>query len=196
MVRRAVERASRIRPHRSTRGPACHIGAPLPTSINVGRDRGWPLVQGVHRFKCPMYVAGRDHPSARGSSTVLSIASARKLEACTARRSCRKSSIATLAWGRRNLAAQAYDLFVQVCPVVLPVTLADTDRAKRSLWPSPVCRRGMPSTPPSCSTTTSRRSPRSMRFRRNSEGQATTFVILISRRPQSQVVSHAAPPCD
>jgi uncharacterized protein len=31
---------------------------------------------------------------------------------------------------RRDLAASVYDLFVQICPVVLPVTLADTDRAK------------------------------------------------------------------
>ena len=31
---------------------------------------------------------------------------------------------------RLDVAAEVYDLFVQVCPVVLPVTLADTDRAK------------------------------------------------------------------
>ena len=29
------------------------------------------------------------------------------------------------------MAASVYDLFVQLCPVVLPVTLADTDRAKQ-----------------------------------------------------------------
>ena len=31
--------------------------------------------------------------------------------------------------GRLDLARQVYDLFVEVCPVVLAVTLADTDRA-------------------------------------------------------------------
>ena len=32
---------------------------------------------------------------------------------------------------RRDLAGTVYDLFVQLCPVVLPVALADTDRARR-----------------------------------------------------------------
>lgn len=32
--------------------------------------------------------------------------------------------------GRRDLGAEVYELFVQICPVVLPVTLADTDRAR------------------------------------------------------------------
>ncbi|HXG56910.1 MAG TPA: type II toxin-antitoxin system VapC family toxin [Vicinamibacterales bacterium] len=31
---------------------------------------------------------------------------------------------------RLDLAQQVYELFVQICPVVLPVTLADTGRAK------------------------------------------------------------------
>ena len=34
------------------------------------------------------------------------------------------------ALGRIDLAASVYDLFVEICPVVLPVTLADTDRAR------------------------------------------------------------------
>lgn len=34
------------------------------------------------------------------------------------------------ALGRRDLAGSVYDLFVQLCPTVLPVTIADTDRAK------------------------------------------------------------------
>jgi predicted nucleic acid-binding protein len=32
--------------------------------------------------------------------------------------------------GRLDLARQVYDLFVNICPVVLNVTLADTDRAR------------------------------------------------------------------
>ncbi len=34
------------------------------------------------------------------------------------------------ALGRRDLARDAYDLFVEIYPVVLSVTLADTDRAR------------------------------------------------------------------
>src|SRR5580693_6343580 len=32
--------------------------------------------------------------------------------------------------GRRDLAGRIYDLFVEACPEVLDVTLADTDRAR------------------------------------------------------------------
>jgi predicted nucleic acid-binding protein len=39
--------------------------------------------------------------------------------------------------GRKDMAAQVYDLFVQICPVVFAVTLADTDRAKGILQISP-----------------------------------------------------------
>jgi predicted nucleic acid-binding protein len=41
----------------------------------------------------------------------------------------RKSSIATLHQTGWDLAREVYDLFVEVCPVVLALTLADTDRA-------------------------------------------------------------------
>ena len=34
---------------------------------------------------------------------------------------------------RADLAHEVYELFVQLCPVVLPVTLADTDRARTLL---------------------------------------------------------------
>jgi predicted nucleic acid-binding protein len=34
---------------------------------------------------------------------------------------------------RIDLAGTVYDLFVQLCPVIFPVTLADTDRAKSLL---------------------------------------------------------------
>ena len=38
---------------------------------------------------------------------------------------------------RLDLAGSVYDLFVQLCPTVLSVTLADTDRAKALLLASP-----------------------------------------------------------
>jgi predicted nucleic acid-binding protein len=34
------------------------------------------------------------------------------------------------ALGKPELAREVYDLFVEICPVVLPVTLADTDCAR------------------------------------------------------------------
>jgi predicted nucleic acid-binding protein len=37
------------------------------------------------------------------------------------------------ALGRREVGSQVYDLFVQLCPEVLPITLADTDRARTLL---------------------------------------------------------------
>ena len=37
---------------------------------------------------------------------------------------------------RFDLARDVYDLFVALCPVMLPVTLADTDRAKDLLGPA------------------------------------------------------------
>jgi len=37
------------------------------------------------------------------------------------------------ALNRLDLVGSVYDLFVQICPEVLPVTLADTDRARKLL---------------------------------------------------------------
>jgi predicted nucleic acid-binding protein len=40
--------------------------------------------------------------------------------------------------GRRDLASQVYDLFVQLCRQVIPVTLADTDGARKLIASSSV----------------------------------------------------------
>jgi predicted nucleic acid-binding protein len=45
---------------------------------------------------------------------------------------CRYSAI-----GRRDLGSEVYDLFVQLCPIVFNVTLADTDGARRCLMDYP-----------------------------------------------------------
>ena len=78
----------------------------------------------------PMYVAGRDHPSRDAARRFLARVQAGEVEACTSTEVLQEILYRYSGLGRLDLARQVYDLFVQVCPVVLPVTLADTDRAK------------------------------------------------------------------
>lgn len=81
----------------------------------------------------PMYVAGRDHPARDPARRFLERARAGEVEACTSTEVLQEILYRYSGLKRRDLAQQVYDLFVQVCPVVFPVTLADTDRAKELL---------------------------------------------------------------
>jgi predicted nucleic acid-binding protein len=78
----------------------------------------------------PMYVAGRDHPLREPARRFLDRARAGEVEICTSTEVLQEILYRYVALRRLDLAAAVYDLFVQLCPVVLPVTLADTDRAK------------------------------------------------------------------
>lgn len=78
----------------------------------------------------PMYVAGRDHPLRSPARRFLERARAGEVELCTSTEVLQEILYRYVALQRRDLAAAVYDLFVQVCPVVFPVTLADTDRAR------------------------------------------------------------------
>jgi predicted nucleic acid-binding protein len=78
----------------------------------------------------PMYVAGRDHPNRELAKRFLERVHAGEVEACTSTEVLQEILYRYSSLGRRDLAAQVYDIFVQICPVVLPVTLPDTDRAK------------------------------------------------------------------
>ncbi len=78
----------------------------------------------------PMYVAGRDHPLREPARRFLERARAGDIEICTSTEVLQEILYRYSALKRRDLAASVYDLFSQLCPVVLPVTLADTDRAK------------------------------------------------------------------
>lgn len=78
----------------------------------------------------PMYVAGRDHPLRDPSRRVLERIRAGDLDACTSTEVLQEILFRYSALARLDLAREVYDLFVRICPVVLPVTLADTDRAK------------------------------------------------------------------
>ena len=78
----------------------------------------------------PMYVAGRDHPLREPSRRFLERARAGEIEICTSTEVLQEILYRYAALKRRDLAAAVYELFVQLCPVVFPVTLADTDRAR------------------------------------------------------------------
>jgi len=78
----------------------------------------------------PMYVAGRDHPLRDPARRFLERARAGDVEICTSTEVLQEILYRYAALKRRDLAGSVYDLFVQLCPVVFPVTLADTDRAR------------------------------------------------------------------
>jgi predicted nucleic acid-binding protein len=78
----------------------------------------------------PMYVAGRDHPLRDPARRFLERARAGHIEICTSTEVLQEILYRYAALKRVDLAGAVYDLFVQLCPTVLPVTLADTDRAK------------------------------------------------------------------
>lgn len=78
----------------------------------------------------PMYVAGRDHPHREPARRFLDRVRAGEVDACTSTEVLQEILYRYAGLGRLDLARQVYELFVQICPVVFPVTLADTDRAK------------------------------------------------------------------
>lgn len=79
----------------------------------------------------PMYVAGREHPLRGPAQRFLERSRSGDIEICTSTEVLQEILYRYSALNRRDLAGSVYDLFVQLCPVVLPVTLADTDRARR-----------------------------------------------------------------
>jgi predicted nucleic acid-binding protein len=81
----------------------------------------------------PMYVAGRDHPLREPALRFLNRVRAGECEACTSTEVLQEILYRYVGLRRPDLAREVYELFVQLCPVVLPVTLADTDRAKALL---------------------------------------------------------------
>ena len=85
----------------------------------------------------PMYVAGRDHPNREAARRFLERARAGEVEACTSTEVLQEILYRYAGLRRLDLARDVYDLFVQLCPVVFPVTLADTDRARTLLGGTP-----------------------------------------------------------
>jgi uncharacterized protein len=81
----------------------------------------------------PMYVAGRDHPLRDPARRFLERARSGEVDICTSTEVLQEILYRYAALKRLELAASVYDLFVHICPTVLPVALADTDRAKALL---------------------------------------------------------------
>jgi predicted nucleic acid-binding protein len=81
----------------------------------------------------PMYVAGREHPLRNPARRFFQRARSGELDICTSTEVLQEILYRYTALKRLDLAVAVYDLFVQLCPTVLPVTLADTDRAKALL---------------------------------------------------------------
>lgn len=78
----------------------------------------------------PMYVAGRDHSLRDPARRFLERARSGDVEICTSTEVLQEILYRYATLKRLDLAAAVYDLFVHLCPTVLPVALADTDRAK------------------------------------------------------------------
>ncbi len=81
----------------------------------------------------PMYVAGRDHPLRDPARRFLQRARSGEIYICTSTEVLQEILYRYSSLKRLDLAVSVYDLFVELCPTVLPVTLADTDRAKSLL---------------------------------------------------------------
>lgn len=78
----------------------------------------------------PMYVAGAEHANREPARRFLERVRKGTLAACTSTGVLQEILYRYSALGRLDLAWRVYDLFVEICPVVLDVTLADTDRAR------------------------------------------------------------------
>ena len=72
----------------------------------------------------PMYVAGGAHPLREPALRFMERVRAGELEACTSAEVLQEILHRYAGLGRRDLAGRVYALFVQLCPIVLPVTLA------------------------------------------------------------------------
>jgi predicted nucleic acid-binding protein len=78
----------------------------------------------------PMYVAGGEHENREPARRLLERVRRGRVEACTSTEVLQEILYRYSALGRLDTARGVYDLFTEICPVVLGVSLADTDRAR------------------------------------------------------------------
>ncbi|MEP7353929.1 MAG: type II toxin-antitoxin system VapC family toxin [Acidobacteriota bacterium] len=78
----------------------------------------------------PMYVAGGDHPNRKIALEFLKRIEERELEGCTSTEVLQEILYRYSSLAKLNLAQRVYDAFVELCPEVLPITLAETDVAR------------------------------------------------------------------
>ena len=81
----------------------------------------------------PMYVAGKPHPNREPSLRLLQKVRSGEVEGVTSTEVLQEILYRYAALDKVDVAMSVYDLFVQLCSRVLPVTLADTDRARAML---------------------------------------------------------------
>jgi predicted nucleic acid-binding protein len=78
----------------------------------------------------PMYVAGGAHHNREPARRLLDRVRLGKVEACSSTEVLQEILYRYSSIGRRDMASEVYELFVEVCPEIFHVTLADTDRAR------------------------------------------------------------------
>jgi predicted nucleic acid-binding protein len=78
----------------------------------------------------PMYVAGAEHPNRKPAHRFLKQVERGEIEGCTSTAILQEIQYRYSSLRRRDLVRDVYDFFVEVCPAVLAVTLAETDRAR------------------------------------------------------------------
>jgi predicted nucleic acid-binding protein len=77
-----------------------------------------------------MYVAGREHANRQPAFRFLERVRRSQIDACTSTEVLQEILYRYSSLGRLDLAREVYDLFVEICPVVLNITLAETDLAR------------------------------------------------------------------
>jgi predicted nucleic acid-binding protein len=81
----------------------------------------------------PMYVAGKEHPHRERARRLLTKIQRGQIEGFTSVEMLQEILYRYTALQKPDLAREVYDAFVQICPVVLGVTLADTELARNLL---------------------------------------------------------------
>jgi predicted nucleic acid-binding protein len=104
---------------RATRS-ACTLACRLDTRVETRKINGLQCVRKT-KWHCP------NRGPARNFWRRVQTA---KVEACTSTEVLQKILHRYASLQRLDLVEEVYDMFVEICPVVLSVTLADTDRAR------------------------------------------------------------------
>ena len=81
----------------------------------------------------PMYVAGKEHPHREPARRLLAKVQRGQIEGFTSVEVLQEILYRYTALQKLDLAREVYDTFVQICPIVLGVTLAETDLARNLL---------------------------------------------------------------
>jgi predicted nucleic acid-binding protein len=78
----------------------------------------------------PMYVAGVEHPNRDPARRILASVQAGEIDACSSIEVLQEILYRYSALKKVALAAEIYNLFVALCPVIYSVTIAETDLAR------------------------------------------------------------------